>query len=280
MYEPMPPAFYHEPRKIAEDTFLIQQLTGEGHAPVNVYVNSLLIRGKQPTIVDTGAENNREQWFRDIFSIVDPKDVRWLFISHDDPDHTGNVAQVLQECPNATLVGTWFMWERMATAINLPLDRMLWLNDGESLDAGDRTFGAMRPPMYDSPTTRGLFDSKTGVYWGSDAFGAPVLAHTEHVAELDQTFWREAYGTFHHMNSPWLGLVDQQKFSATVDRLQKLGITTIASAHGPIVTGKSVAEAFELTHNLPDVTPAPAFGDQMRQEMVAAIREVHAEAAA
>ena len=33
----------------------------------------------------------KDDFFADVFSIVEPEDVRWLFLSHDDPDHTGNL---------------------------------------------------------------------------------------------------------------------------------------------------------------------------------------------
>ena len=51
-----------------------------------------------------------------------------------------------------------------------PLDRCRFLRDRESIDAGDRTLLAVRPPLFDNPTTRGLFDSTTGVYWSVDTF--------------------------------------------------------------------------------------------------------------
>ena len=33
---------------------------------------------------------------------------------------------------------------------------------------------AIRLPVYDSPTTRDLLDQRSGIYWGLDAFAAPV----------------------------------------------------------------------------------------------------------
>ena len=73
------------------------------------------------------------------FGLVDPADVRWVFLSHDDSDHTGNLAPVLDLCPNATLVTSWFANERMSGDLVVPPHRQRWVNDGESFDAGDRT---------------------------------------------------------------------------------------------------------------------------------------------
>ena len=96
--------------------------------------------------------------------------MKWIYLSHDDVDHTGNLTTVLEMCQNATLVTNWFSVERMAADTILPLDRMRWVNDGESFSVGDRTLTAVLPPVFDSPTTRGLYDAKTGVYWAADAF--------------------------------------------------------------------------------------------------------------
>ena len=93
-----------------------------------------------------------------MFGLVEPADVRWVFISHDDVDHTGNVNALMAACPNATLIVNWFMVERMGASLAVPPTRQRWIGDGESFDVGDRTLHAIRPPVFDSPTTRGLFD--------------------------------------------------------------------------------------------------------------------------
>jgi flavorubredoxin len=251
-YAPIPPARHHEPFRIADDTWMIRQLLGEGRAPVNVYVNSMLILGKEPMIVDTGGFSNREDWVRDVKSLVDPEDVRWIFISHDDADHTGNLEVALEMCPNATLVSNWFQLERMSTDIALPLNRMRWINDGEAFEAGGRTFAAIRPPIYDSPTTRGLYDPKTGVYWGSDCFAAPVDRAIDNAGDLAPDFWREGLWQFHSLLSPWHTMLDNAKFQRQVDRIQSLDIKVAAGGHTPPITGKSIDTVFDVIRNLPN----------------------------
>ena len=62
----------------------------------------MVILGAEPVIVDTGTIANRQQWLEDVFSLVEPEDVRWIFLSHDDVDHTGNLEEAMAACPNAT----------------------------------------------------------------------------------------------------------------------------------------------------------------------------------
>src|SRR4051794_22192415 len=101
------------PTPIAPDTFVVHDHSGEGTAPFSVALNTMVIRAREPVVVDTGMAENRDQYLADVFGIVEPEDIRWVFISHDDVDHTGNVNALMDLAPNATLVVNWFMWERM-----------------------------------------------------------------------------------------------------------------------------------------------------------------------
>jgi flavorubredoxin len=261
-YAPVPPAVRVAPERIAPDTHLIHQVQPATGAPLSVYINSMVITGAEPVVVDTGTVANRSQWLDDVFGLVDPVDVRWIYLSHDDHDHTGNVVEALTLAPNATLVASWAIVERISNAIELPLERMRWVNDGDTFATADRTFKVVRPPIFDSPSTRGLFDPTTGVYWGVDTLPALMDTPVQTVADLDPTMWRETaiVGT-HHLVSPWLSLVDPQRYSDFVDRVQVLGIDVLATAHSPIVTRESMVAAFDLIREMPNITP-PAAPDQ------------------
>lgn len=268
-YAPLAPTIHHEPLRLADDTWLIRQLQGEGVAPVAVYINSMVILGSEPIVVDTGTRANRNQWLEDVKQLVDPEDVRWIYISHDDPDHTGNLEEMLDLCPNATLVSNWFQLERMTCDINLPVHRMRWVNDGESFSAGNRDLVALRPPIYDSPTTRGLYDPKTGVYWASDCFATPVLQAVDNVGELDGEFWQQGFAKFQSLLAPWHNLLDDAKFQREVDRLDQLELNVVVGAHGPAATGKRVADAMTMMRGMPTAEPAAMPGQAELEAMLA-----------
>ncbi|MGH8981987.1 MAG: MBL fold metallo-hydrolase, partial [Acidimicrobiales bacterium] len=156
------------PTEVAPSTFVVHEVQHALGQPLSVFINSLVITGDEPVLVDTGSLRNRRAWLEDVFGLVDPATVRWVFISHEDADHVGNLDEVMERCPQATLVCSWALTERHTNAFNFPLDRCRWLDDGTSFDAGDRQLRLVRPPIYDAPTTRGLFDTTTGVYWASD----------------------------------------------------------------------------------------------------------------
>lgn len=246
-----------EPTRIAPDTFLIHDHHGEGTEPVSVGLNSMVIRGTQPVVVDTGMAENREQFLADVCSLVEPEDIRWLVISHDDVDHTGNVNALMELAPNATLVIDWFMQERMGASLQVPPTRWRWLRDGDRLDVGDRELHLVRPPVFDSPTTRGIFDPTTGVYWASDSFASPMERPVRHAAELDHGAWVEGIHTFAQYVSPWLALVDPAKFQRTVDRIDALDPRVLVGCHSQVITGDLVADAIAEVRRAPWATVAP-----------------------
>jgi flavorubredoxin len=275
-FAPLAPTTYFPPSRIAPDTWVIHQVQPALGQPLFVYLNSMVILGAQPMIVDTGTPANREQWLKDVFSLVEPTDVRWVFLSHDDVDHTGNLDEVMNACPNAQLVCNWAMIERHTNCFDFPLDRCRWITDGETLDIGDRQLQALRPPVYDSPTTRGLFDPTTGVYWAVDTFATPLPDPQIEVADLDPDFWREGLALFAFgAVSPWLALVDEGKYGRYVDRVQSLDITTVACCHSPVIEGPLIERAFSHIRQLPTLDP-PALPDQsVLDQIITATSQPH-----
>lgn len=271
-FAPEVPIMRVPPTPAGPDTWVIHQVQQALGAPLSVYLNSMLIAGSEPAIVDTGSRNNRQAWLEDVFGIVEPEDVRWVLLSHDDSDHTGNLAAILEACPNATLVCSWAIVERFSNAFGFPLDRCRWLNDGESLDIGDRRIRAVRPPVYDSPATRGFLDERTGTFWGVDAFATPCpVEPVPTVGDLDPGFWAEGMAMFiHHALSPWVGMVDRRLYAAEVERVRAMGMTTIATAHSPLITAGSVDRAFDLLREVPDACVPPAPGQAVLDDLLVA----------
>ena len=257
LFDPVKPDVHHPPLKVADDTYLIQQLQEAAIGPLWVYLNSLVIKGREPVIVDTGTPANREQWLQDVFSIVDPGDVRWIFLSHDDVDHAGNLAEVMEACPNATLVSTWFMIERHTNAFNFPLERCRWVNDGESWRAGDRTLTAITPPLFDSPVTRGLYDDRTGLYWAVDSFATPLPEPMNDVSQIDSGAWKFGLEFFNRLNSPRFKLLDPGKYEQHVDRVQGLDLRGVAGCHTPVIPKSRIDEAFSIIRGIPGGDPPP-----------------------
>lgn len=237
----IPPA---TPHLIADDVWLIPN-----HAPAGpdllLPVNTMVIRGAEPIVVDTGAPIHRDSVLRQIYSLVEPEDVRWIYLSHDDGDHIGAVHELLAACPNATLVVNFFITERLALEHALPLDRMIWLGPGDVLDAGDRTLRLLVPPIFDGPTTRALFDERSRVLWSVDSFAALSTGSGHERGDLPQDVYDETFRLLNSLVSPWHQWLDQSRYAAHVDTLRRLEPVATASAHGPVLRGDAIEDALQ-----------------------------------
>lgn len=226
------------PVRIADDTYAVPlSFPIPGLGVLNV--SPLVIRGEQPVLVDTGPPVYRDQYLSAVFSLLDPEDVRWIFLSHDDRDHSGNLVPLLERCPNARLLTTFIAIGRMSEEWELPLNRVVLVNDGEAHDVGDRRLTAIRPPFFDCPGTRGLWDSTTRLYYSVDSFGAFTPFPCEEVSDVPEDAYREAFNWFNRINHPWHEFTDPVKMAAAVDRVRRLDPAVIASYHGPVARARS-----------------------------------------
>lgn len=220
------------PYKVADETWVLpfyMDVPGLGV----VYFTPMVIRAKEPIIVDCAGPVHREEYLKAAFSLVEPKDVKWIFLSHDDRDHSGNIMQVLEMCPNAKLVCNFMSVARMSEEWQLPMPRLMWLNDGDTFNAGDRTMALLRPPLFDSPTTRGLYDPKTGVYFAADCFGAIVPKTCQDVSEVPADAYDGGFAFFNRANHPWYEFADPKKLEAVSNRIRAINPKVITTYHGP-----------------------------------------------
>jgi flavorubredoxin len=265
---PFPDVPATQPERIAPDTWLIPNLTPAGDG-LYLPVNSMVIRGREPVIVDTGAPIHRAQWVEKVFSIVDPEDVRWIFLSHDDGDHTGALFDVLEHCPQATLVTNFFSVERLALEKPaLPLHRMRWLEPGDRLDVGDRVLQLFRPPIFDGPTTRGLFDPKSGAMWAVDSFACFTPGPLD--ADALSTEVLAGMAGLNSAVSPWHAWLDREVYARHVAAVEALGATTVASAHGPVLRGGALDDAFDRVRALAGAPIIPLPGQELLDQLLAA----------
>jgi flavorubredoxin len=257
-----------QPHLIAPDTWLIPNLAPAGDG-LYLPVNSMVIRGRQPVIIDTGAPVHRTLWLEKVFSVVEPEDVRWIFLSHDDGDHTGALLDVLERCRNATLVTNFFSVERLALEKPaLPLERMRWIEPGGSFDAGDRMLQLFRPPIFDGPTSRGLFDPKTAAMWIVDSFACFTPGSLD-ADDLPQDLLAQVMPALNSAVSPWHAWLDRAAYARHVDAVESFGARTVASAHGPVLRDSRLDDAFDRLRGLAGAPIIPTPGQELLDTLIA-----------
>ena len=80
---------------------------GFGGAPPFLPVNAFVLHAQQPVVIDTGLSTTEKDFVAALAQVLDPADVRWIWITHPDRDHTGGLWKLLQAAPQARLITTF-----------------------------------------------------------------------------------------------------------------------------------------------------------------------------
>jgi glyoxylase-like metal-dependent hydrolase (beta-lactamase superfamily II) len=228
------------------------EVPGLGFLPVNAFV----LHAAQPVVIDTGLGLPDRDFVSSIAEVIDPGDVRWIWLTHPDRDHTGGLFELLEAAPQARLITTFVGAGIMSTATPLPMDRVYLLNPGQSLDVGDRALVGFRPALFDNPATVGVLDTSTGVCFSSDCFGAPLPstedATADEISAVDSDVLRTGQLLWATVDSSWVQFVDQGKFEASMEPMRAFDASWTFSVHLPPVRGRS-RELLETISNAPSM---------------------------
>jgi flavorubredoxin len=221
-----------DPVPVLDDVHMLPSycpIPGMGMLPMNAF----LIRGAEPTLIDTGPGPLAAELVESLSSVIDLEEIRWLWLTHTDPDHIGAVERVLEAAPEARVVTTFLGAGKMALHRPLPEDRVHLINPGESLHIGDRELVAVRPPAFDAPETIAAFDSTSRALYAADCFGTLMSEPAETAEAIDDDALSEGLRTWAEIDMPWLQYASRERLARASAQLAKLQPSVVLSGHLP-----------------------------------------------
>jgi flavorubredoxin len=247
-------------------------IPGFGLVPINAFV----LHGPEPVLVDTGAVVESEEFMTALRSVIDPADLKWIWLTHTDFDHIGALHQLLAENQQIRVITTFLGVGIMTLSAPLPMDRVHLLNAGQQVMVGDRTLTAVRPPTFDNPVTTGFHDDKSGALFSSDCFGALLSAVPQRADDLSDEELRQGQVFWATVDSPWLHKVDPAVFAKELNAIRQMDPTMVLSSHLPAAPGSMLERLISSLEAAPSaqpfVGPDQAALEQMLAQMTAGIR--------
>lgn len=240
---------------------------GLGFVPINAFV----LRGTEPVLVDTGAGVEADEFMRALRTVIDPGELRWIWLTHPDADHIGSLHTLLAENPGIRVITTFLGVGIMSLSAPLPMDRVHLVNPGQQITVGDRTLTAVKPPAFDNPATTGFQDETSGILFTSDCFGALLAEVPRDAAELSDDELRQGQVFWATVDAPWLHKVDAGAFGRELDGVRDRKPTMVLSSHLPPADGgltdRLLASLAAVPAAPPFVGPDQAALEQMLQGM-------------
>ncbi len=239
-------------------------IPGFGLIPINAFV----IKGPEPILVDTGAVVDSQSFLAALRAVIDPAELKWLWLTHADFDHMGSLHAVLSENPKIKVITTFLGVGIMSLAAPLPMDRVHLVNPGESITLGNRTLTAVRPPVFDNPSTTGFYDDRSGAFFSSDCFGALLSSVPQNAADLSDNDLRDGQVFWATVDSPWLHKADRDTLATELEGIRKMAPKLVLSSHLPAAPGRMLDRLLASLAAAPGARPFVGPNQAALEEML------------
>jgi hypothetical protein len=222
----------------------------------NLAINAFVMHGDEPLLVDTGAVREADEFMAALHTLIDPADLRWIYLSHTDYDHIGSLHRLLDANSNLRVITTFLGVGIMGlSATPLPMDRVYLLNAGQRLTIGHRTLTAIKPPVYDNSVTTGFYDDASRALFSADCFGALLSDVPQNADDIPEAELRAGQTTWVTVDSPWIHKIDRATFGRELADLRALEPSIVLSGHLPVAPGAMIGRLLDTLATAPDAAP-------------------------
>lgn len=90
-----------------------------------------------------------------------------------------------------------------------------------------------------------------------------------HQQELPRDLYAESFALLNSLVSPWHQWLDPVRYGRHLDSVARLRPDTVATAHGPLLTGGAIGEAFDRVRAMAGSLPLTPPGQSALDELIA-----------
>lgn len=192
--------------------------------------NSYLVKTDEGVIIfDTVKKEFQEQFFKNVESLCNYDDIKYIVMHHLEPDHSGALAELTKKAPNAKIFISPMaqpMLKSIAQSSTMEFETV-WTN--KELKFGAKTLKFFSTPNLHWPETMSSYLVEDKVLFSGDVFGShyydPRL-FDDLVGDFDYAF--KYY--YDHIMRPFKSDVNN-----ALALYRTLEIDTICNLHGPIM---------------------------------------------
>ncbi|MFA7059909.1 MAG: FprA family A-type flavoprotein [Pedobacter sp.] len=192
--------------------------------------NAYLLKGAEKTaIIDTVKGKRVDEYMDKVKSLVAPETIDYIIANHTEPDHSGALGYLLEQCPAATVVCTAAAKNFLGNLLHKPFNCQV-VKDGDTIDLGDRKLRFIIVPFLHWPDTMFTRLEDENILFTCDAFGAhycsPGKIFNDEVEDI--ALARHFY--FDCIFRPF-----KDNVLSAVEKIRHDVIDMICPSHGPII---------------------------------------------
>ncbi len=194
--------------------------------PDGTSYNAYLVKGQDATALIDSADPALQDEFMDQLQGVERID--YVVSQHSEQDHSGMIPLVMARFPNAKLVCSAKAKDLLSTHLRLPEDRLVVVEDGQTISLGDKTLQFVYTPWVHWPETMCTYIPQDKCLFSCDLFGSH-LATTDLFVTDEARVYEAAKRYYAEIMMPFRSFIIKN-----LEKLGALDFDMIAPSHGPV----------------------------------------------
>ena len=201
--------------------------------------NSYFINAEKKTVIEGVKNKFSSVQTNKLKSLTDPAEIKYIVLDHTEPDHSGNVLDILELSPEATVVGSGNAIRYLGDMVNRPF-RSLIVKDGDTLDLGNKKLKFISAPNLHWPDSMFTYLAEDKILFTCDFFGAHYCSY-EMITDFSDDYLTSYKYYFDVIIRPFSRFAER-----ALDKIRNLEIRAICPGHGTI-HNENVKEMISLT---------------------------------
>ena len=191
--------------------------------------NSYFINADKKTIVETTKEKFWDTYLQKIKTVCNPAEIEYIILNHTEPDHSGNLKNLLQIAPKAIVVGSGNAIRYLNDLLGEEFPHLV-VKDGDILDLGNKKIKFISAPNLHWPDSMYCYLEEDKVLFTCDSFGAHFCDERMYDTEVGN--WDDAFKYyFDVIMKPY-----SRFMLKAIEKIRSLEIKAICNGHGPLLT--------------------------------------------
>jgi len=196
--------------------------------PDGTSYNSYLIKGSDKTALIDTVDPTMEQVLFHNLDELNTKRIDYLVANHAEQDHSGTIPKVLAKYPEAKLICTPRCKGMLVDLLLVPEDRIMTVEDKETVTLGDRTLEFIHAPWVHWPETMFTYLREDRILFSCDFFGSHLATSNLFVPDESQVY-EAAKRYYSEIMMPFRSNVQKN-----LDKIKDYAIDFICPSHGPV----------------------------------------------
>ena len=196
--------------------------------PDGTSYNSYLVKGSEKTALIDTVDPAMEDVLLNNLEQLKTGHIDYVIANHAEQDHSGTIPTVLSKYPEAKVVCTAKCKGMVIDLLEVPAEKIITVEDRETISLGDRTLEFIHAPWVHWPETMLTYLKEEKILFSCDLFGSHLAASDLYVTDIS-ALYESARRYFAEIMMPF-----RVQMRKNLNALEDYEIDVIAPSHGPV----------------------------------------------